>query len=160
MGYLPVTHFRSTHNTYIECLWVEVGLRFARPRHGFFYHLEQIHLLDRHNPYHLWLLHHLFLHEISASCAEFCDEWNAHPISGEGHNQSPNVSAVTNFNHHVFITNKHCRTWDLLDIWNMVFMSRTGYLSILMCLHTIMALALPWASHSSLKLRDQLKWAE
>ncbi|KIM52119.1 hypothetical protein SCLCIDRAFT_39426, partial [Scleroderma citrinum Foug A] len=42
---------RSTHNTRIECIWVEVGGRFA------------------------------FLS---------CDEWNAHPISGEGHNLSPN----------------------------------------------------------------------
>ncbi|KAF9229011.1 hypothetical protein BS17DRAFT_691077, partial [Gyrodon lividus] len=23
-------------------------------------------------------------------CATFCEEWNAHPISGEGHDQSPN----------------------------------------------------------------------
>ena len=74
---------------------MEVGLRFARPWRAFFYRLERIHLLDHHNPHHLWLLHHLFLTEISASCAEFCEEWNAHPISGEGHNQSPNVSAVT-----------------------------------------------------------------
>ncbi|KAI6154590.1 hypothetical protein BKA82DRAFT_51192, partial [Pisolithus tinctorius] len=25
-----------------------------------------------------------------ADCASFCEEWNAHPISGEGHDQSPN----------------------------------------------------------------------
>ena len=41
--------------------------------------------------------------------------WNAHPISEEGHNQSSNVSAMIILNHHVFITNKHCKTWDLLD---------------------------------------------
>ena len=159
MSYLPVTHFRSTHNTCIERLWVEVGLRFARPWDGFFYCLERIHLLDHHNPHHLWLLHHLFLHEISASCAKFCDEWNTHPISREEHNQSPNVSAVTIFNQHVFITNKHCRRWDLLNTWNMVLISRTCYLSILMCLQTIMALALPWAS-PAVSNWDQLKWAE
>ncbi|KIM68539.1 hypothetical protein SCLCIDRAFT_105599, partial [Scleroderma citrinum Foug A] len=58
---------RSTHNTHIERLWVEVGLRFAWP-----------------------------------CCAEFCEGWNAHPISGEGHNQSPNDMRFTGHLKHGF----------------------------------------------------------
>ena len=83
---------RSTHNTRIEHIWVEFGGRFARQWRAFFLRLEHRHQLDRYNPEHLWLLHHLFLEEINHDCIVFCDEWNAHPISGEGHNQSPNVS--------------------------------------------------------------------
>ncbi|KAI6107385.1 hypothetical protein EDD16DRAFT_1712445 [Pisolithus croceorrhizus] len=44
---------------------------------------------DRTDPNHLWVLHHLFLDEVNADCTVFCEEWNAHPISGEGHGQSP-----------------------------------------------------------------------
>ncbi|KAI5994957.1 hypothetical protein EDC04DRAFT_2586052, partial [Pisolithus marmoratus] len=80
----------STHNTHIEQAWVEVGQRFACPWQAFFLRLERLHHLDRSDPNHLWVLHHLFLHEINADCTTFCEEWNAHPISGEGHDQSPN----------------------------------------------------------------------
>ena len=73
-------------------MWVEVGQHFAYQWRGFFLQLERRHQLDRYNPHHLWLLHHLFLHEVNDDCAYFCAEWNAHPLSGEGHNQSPNVS--------------------------------------------------------------------
>ncbi|KAH7903832.1 hypothetical protein BJ138DRAFT_1019989 [Hygrophoropsis aurantiaca] len=80
----------STHNTQIERLWVEVGSQFACSWRAFFYRLERLHRLDRENPAHLWLLHYLFLDEINADCQSFQDEWNAHPISGEGHDRSPN----------------------------------------------------------------------
>lgn len=86
---------RSTHNTRIERLWVEVGSQFARRWRAFFYRLEALHGLDRQNPHHLWLLHLLFLDLINADCADFWDEWNCHPISGEGHDQSPNVRTNT-----------------------------------------------------------------
>ncbi|KAJ7734873.1 hypothetical protein B0H16DRAFT_1767027, partial [Mycena metata] len=81
---------RSTHNTRIERLWVEVGSQFARRWRAFFYRLEALHGLDRTNPNHLWLLHRLFLDEINHDCAEFQAQWNAHPILGAGHDQSPN----------------------------------------------------------------------
>ncbi|KAJ6481611.1 hypothetical protein DFH09DRAFT_1253181 [Mycena vulgaris] len=82
----------STHNTRIERLWVEVGSQFARRWRAFFYRLEALHGLDRTNPHHLWLLHLLFLDLINEDCDDFRAEWNCHPISGEGHDQSPEVA--------------------------------------------------------------------
>ncbi|KAK6996202.1 hypothetical protein R3P38DRAFT_3287888 [Favolaschia claudopus] len=79
----------STTNTKIERLWVEVGSQFARRWGVFFYRLEALHGLDRRNPHHLWLLHFLFLDLINEDCDSFRSEWNGHPISGEGHDQSP-----------------------------------------------------------------------
>jgi hypothetical protein len=70
---------------------VEVGSQFARRWRGFFYRLEALHQLDRTDAAHLWLIHYLFLDMINSDCAEFQAEWNAHPISGAGHDQSPNV---------------------------------------------------------------------
>ncbi|KAJ7447553.1 hypothetical protein B0H11DRAFT_1709449, partial [Mycena galericulata] len=81
---------RSTHNTRVERLWVEVGSQFARRWRGFFYRLEALHGLDRTNSSHLWLLHRLFLDMINDDCASFQQEWNSHPISGAAHDQSPN----------------------------------------------------------------------
>ncbi|KAF8218027.1 hypothetical protein K438DRAFT_1796187 [Mycena galopus ATCC 62051] len=72
----------STRNTRIERLWVEVGTQFARRWRAFFTRLGRLHCLDRKNPSHLWLLHHLFLPEINDDCLEFQEEWNLHPISG------------------------------------------------------------------------------
>ncbi|KAJ7094250.1 hypothetical protein C8R43DRAFT_1092450 [Mycena crocata] len=83
------THERSTTNTRVERLWVEVGSQFARRWRAFFYRLEAIHGLDRSNPHHLWLLHQLFLDAINEDCDEFRAAWNCHPISGEGHDLSP-----------------------------------------------------------------------
>ncbi|KAF9066794.1 hypothetical protein BDP27DRAFT_1145645, partial [Rhodocollybia butyracea] len=80
----------STHNTRIERLWVEVGSQFARAWRAFFFRLEDLHGLDRKSPFHLWLLHLLFLGPINDDCAEFVENWNAHPISGKGHDRSPN----------------------------------------------------------------------
>ncbi|KAJ7790962.1 hypothetical protein B0H14DRAFT_2230135, partial [Mycena olivaceomarginata] len=74
----------STHNTPIECLWVEVGSQFSRTWHAFFLKLERLHGLDRDNPHHLWLLHHIFLPKINEDWAAFQDDWNHHPISGKG----------------------------------------------------------------------------
>ncbi|KAJ7146580.1 hypothetical protein C8R44DRAFT_600207, partial [Mycena epipterygia] len=79
----------STTNTRVEQLWVEVGSQFARRWRAFFYRLEALHGLDRTNPHHLWLLHLLFLDMINEDCDDFRAEWNCHPISGEGHDQSP-----------------------------------------------------------------------
>ncbi|KAJ7031446.1 hypothetical protein C8F04DRAFT_697783 [Mycena alexandri] len=80
----------STRNTRIERLWVEVGTQFARRWRAFFTRLGRLHRLDRKNPGHLWLLHHLFLAEINQDCVEFQEEWNLHPIRGRTTNdQSP-----------------------------------------------------------------------
>ena len=85
----------SVFNTRIERLWVEVGWQFGRAWQAFFRRLERLHLLDRSNTHHLWLLHFLFLDAINSDCAEFQSDWNSHPISGAGHNQSPNVKIFT-----------------------------------------------------------------
>lgn len=81
----------STSNTRIERLWVEVGVQFARPWKAFFLRLERLHHLDRENAAHLWLLHFLFLDTINDDCKLFQSHWNSHPISGKGHDQTPNV---------------------------------------------------------------------
>ncbi|KAF9019424.1 hypothetical protein BDZ89DRAFT_1207452, partial [Hymenopellis radicata] len=79
----------STRNTKIERTWVEVGRQFVRLWRAFFYHLERLHGLDRNNPSHLWLLHYLFLDEINEDCDKFQEEYNLHPIGGEGHDNTP-----------------------------------------------------------------------
>ncbi|KAF8162523.1 hypothetical protein K438DRAFT_1618343 [Mycena galopus ATCC 62051] len=81
---------RSTRNTRIERLWVEVGTQFARRWRAFFTRLGRLHRLDRKNPSHLWLLHQLFLVAINKDCRDFQEEWNLHPISRRNTNdQSP-----------------------------------------------------------------------
>ncbi|KAK6974465.1 hypothetical protein R3P38DRAFT_2554121, partial [Favolaschia claudopus] len=57
---------------------------------AFFYRLEALHKLDRTNAKHLWLLYRLFLGMINHDCTQFQIQWNAHPISGAGHDRSPN----------------------------------------------------------------------
>ncbi|KZT27166.1 hypothetical protein NEOLEDRAFT_1061535, partial [Neolentinus lepideus HHB14362 ss-1] len=81
---------RSTRNTRIERLWVEVGTQFARRWRAFFTRLGRMHRLDRKDPTHLWLLHKLFLDDINTDCQDFQVQWNAHPISGpQTKNRSP-----------------------------------------------------------------------
>ncbi|KAI0668128.1 hypothetical protein C8Q78DRAFT_980518, partial [Trametes maxima] len=79
----------STRNTRIERMWVEVGTQFARRWRAFFTRLERRHGLDPTKPEHLWLLHYLFLGMINDDCDSFRDQWNHHPISGLGKDQSP-----------------------------------------------------------------------
>jgi len=81
----------SINNTKVERIWPEVGSQFARQWKGFFLRLEHLHGLNRSNPHHLWLLHTLFLSSINDDCRKFMQIWNSHPISGHGHNQTPNV---------------------------------------------------------------------
>ncbi|KZT30300.1 hypothetical protein NEOLEDRAFT_1054896 [Neolentinus lepideus HHB14362 ss-1] len=78
----------STRNTRIERLWVEVGSQFGRHWRGFFTRLERLHHMDASDPAHLWLLHTLFLCEIRKDCENFQQDWNHHPLSGEG-DQTP-----------------------------------------------------------------------
>ena len=70
------TEFRSTHNTRIERLWVEVGTQFVRRWRAFFQRLERLHYLDPSKPEHLWLLHSCFLDEINLDAEQFSDDWN------------------------------------------------------------------------------------
>lgn len=72
-------------------MWVEVGTQFAFRWRAFFTRLEARHHLDPSVPGHLWLLHVLFLDDINDDCDQFRDEWNHHPISRAGKNQSPLV---------------------------------------------------------------------
>ncbi|KAJ7575657.1 hypothetical protein C8J56DRAFT_798462 [Mycena floridula] len=81
---------RSTRNTRIERLWVEVGTQFVRRWRAFFNRLERLHHLNVKKPHHLWLIHVLFLDQINDDASEFQEVWNSHPIAGEGHDRSPN----------------------------------------------------------------------
>jgi hypothetical protein len=45
---------------------VESGTQLVHPWRGFFIPLEQLHGLDPDSPQHLWLLHYLFLDDITA----------------------------------------------------------------------------------------------
>ena len=86
---------RSTRNTRIERVWVEVGTQFARRWRAFFTRLESLHHLNHQNPTHLWLIHFLFLDDINADCEEFRSEWNLHPIAGvKTKGQSPAVRTI------------------------------------------------------------------
>ncbi|CAA7263529.1 unnamed protein product [Cyclocybe aegerita] len=85
------SHGSSVFNTRIERLWVEVGQQFACQWCVFFLQLERDHQLDCTDPTHLWLVQHLFLAAINDDCTQFKHTWNVHPISGEGHHNSPNV---------------------------------------------------------------------
>jgi hypothetical protein len=68
-------------------------MKFARRWRAFFACLERLHCLDRHDPSHLWLLHHLFLNLINEDCLDFKEMWNQHPLSSVGtHDMSPAVS--------------------------------------------------------------------
>ncbi|KAH0827526.1 hypothetical protein J3R83DRAFT_4239 [Lanmaoa asiatica] len=80
---------RSTRNSRIERLWVDLGINFVRRWRAFFIRLEDIHMLDVSNAHHLWLLQHLFLGYLNDDCQQFQRDWNHHPISKRGHNQSP-----------------------------------------------------------------------
>jgi hypothetical protein len=94
---LTLYTYRSTRNSCIERLWVEVGTQFVRRWRAFFTCLGCLHLLNRKNPAHLWLLHGLFLDAINDDCERFQQEWNTHPISGPGTNdKSPAVSQMIN----------------------------------------------------------------
>ena len=86
---------RSTRNSRIERLWVEVGSQFVRHWQAFFSRLERLHGLDIERVGHLWLLQDLFLNAINDDCKTFQDEWNLHPIAGPStNNKSPQVGAI------------------------------------------------------------------
>jgi hypothetical protein len=79
---------------------VEVGTQFACRWRAFFTRLEHLHGLDRKDPWHLWLLHTLFLDLINTDCEIFADEWNHHPIRGpDSQDQTPSVCPHALRNH-------------------------------------------------------------
>ncbi|KAF8989991.1 hypothetical protein BDQ17DRAFT_1168909, partial [Cyathus striatus] len=82
----------STRNTHIEHMWVEVGSQVACPWHAFLTCLERLHRLDPFDTTHLWLIHRLFIKSINDDLGQFVEQWNHHPISGNAHNQTPDVS--------------------------------------------------------------------
>jgi hypothetical protein len=79
-------------------MWVDVGKHFVRQWRAFFYRLERCHSLDIEKPHHMWLVHELFLSMINEDCDAFANEWNSHPISGEGGDRTPRVSVSVMFN--------------------------------------------------------------
>lgn len=74
---------RSTHNTRIERLWVEVGKQFMRPWRAFFLRLERSYHLTRSNKSHIWLLNKLYVPMINEDCKQFVRTWNNHPIDNK-----------------------------------------------------------------------------
>ncbi|KAI5982901.1 hypothetical protein EDC04DRAFT_2616344 [Pisolithus marmoratus] len=68
MGYLHVHGDRGGENKEVSVFMI-----YERPESG------QLHVGN------------LFLQEIRADCTTFCEEWNSHPVSGEGHDQSPRM---------------------------------------------------------------------
>lgn len=83
---------KSTRNARIERLWRDTGVQFVCHWWAFFLCLEEIHCLRSDNPHHLWLLQHLFMEQLNYDCEWFQQDWNHHPISQRGHNQTPLVT--------------------------------------------------------------------
>ena len=77
--------------THIERLWVDLGVQFVRQQRTFFIRLEDLHLLDSTDPCHLWLRQFLFFDQLNIDCVQFQNDWNHHPVSKQGHDQSPLV---------------------------------------------------------------------
>lgn len=95
-------YYRSTRNSRIERLWVEVGTQFVRHWRAFFSRLERLHGLNIEKTGHLWLLQGLFLDAINDDCKTFREEWNLHPIAGPStNNKSPQVSSNIRYLGHV-----------------------------------------------------------
>ena len=80
---------RSVHNQHIERLWVDVYAKILQNYYQVFIHLENEYGLDINNEVHLWCLHYVYMPVINRSLKIFQNQWNYHPISREGHNQSP-----------------------------------------------------------------------
>ncbi|KAJ7882207.1 hypothetical protein B0H14DRAFT_3756899 [Mycena olivaceomarginata] len=75
---------RSVHNTRIERLWYDVTHGFGQKWKKFFTDLEVHHGLNPQIPAHIWLLHHLFLEQITADAQEWAEAWNSHHLTLRG----------------------------------------------------------------------------
>ncbi|KZT23193.1 hypothetical protein NEOLEDRAFT_1157389 [Neolentinus lepideus HHB14362 ss-1] len=81
---------RSVHNTRIERLWYDVTRGYGIKWKNLFIDLELYYGLDPENPYHIWLLHLLFVDTINSDAQEWADTWNSHTIELDGQrNRSP-----------------------------------------------------------------------
>jgi hypothetical protein len=63
---------------------VDVTQAFGRKWKVFFIELEEFHGLIPKRPGHIWLLHHLFLHQIDSDAQEFVAAWNHHKMQIRG----------------------------------------------------------------------------
>ena len=115
--------FRSTWNTHIEWLWVEVGTQFVHCWHT----------LDVSRPLHLWLLHNLFTEMNNNDCAAFQEEWNHHPLTGKKtHGKSPLVSNILKYFSMLptLQPSRICVSWEK---WSM---GDLGWMVLMMCTQT------------------------
>ncbi|KAF8337808.1 hypothetical protein F5887DRAFT_890337 [Amanita rubescens] len=81
---------RSVHNIRIERLWVEVGRTIVAKWKPFFKSLEEFHGLRVDSAAHLWLIHHLFLHNLNNNIEEWAEDWNSHVMRLKGQkNRAP-----------------------------------------------------------------------
>ncbi|KAJ7040849.1 hypothetical protein C8F04DRAFT_948164 [Mycena alexandri] len=81
---------RSVHNVRIECLWADITAQIGATWADVFIILELHHGLNINSPYHIWLLHFLFLHQINEQLRFFMEAWNQHQIRiRDGPNRSP-----------------------------------------------------------------------
>ena len=72
---------RSVHNIRIERLWLDFTSGVGSKWKLFFEELEYSYGLDRDNPAHIWLLHHLFLLAINIDAQNWANAWNNHKVS-------------------------------------------------------------------------------
>ncbi|RPD56394.1 hypothetical protein L226DRAFT_443977, partial [Lentinus tigrinus ALCF2SS1-7] len=81
---------RSVHNTRIERLWYDVTNGFGQKWKNFFYELEMHCHLNPDNPWHIWLLHFLFIGAIQEDAQKWVSMWNNHTMQIHGaRNRSP-----------------------------------------------------------------------
>ena len=78
---------RSVHNTRIERLWYDVTTGFGKKWKRFFMDLEANCGLDPTNPYHVWLLHALFLESVNQDAQDWASVWNSHKLQIRGERQ-------------------------------------------------------------------------
>ncbi|QRV96098.1 integrase core domain protein [Ceratobasidium sp. AG-Ba] len=91
----------SQHNQRIERFWEDLGAQMLRAWRAFGVRLEEFHLLVRHRPDHLWLLHLLFTEELNECITDFKKDWNNHPMKGRGtHHKSPNELRIMGYIRH------------------------------------------------------------
>ena len=78
------------HNTRSERLWVDLVNDLADKWRTFFQDLETHHGLNAEDGDHIWLLHRLFLEELSCELGVWTKGWNNHKMQLRGErNQSP-----------------------------------------------------------------------
>lgn len=69
------------HNQRIERLWVDVFSAVLQLYYRLFYHLENVGILDRLQPFHICALHYIFVPRIQYALHSFAHGWNHHSVS-------------------------------------------------------------------------------